>query len=57
MKIKNYHNTKKEYHSPELIQHGSVEEITKGKNVVPKEDGSQRYSMLDDGWSFLLFIY
>lgn len=49
MKIKNYHNTKKEYHSLELIQHGSVEEITKGKNVVPKEDGSQRYSMLDDG--------
>ena len=48
MKIKFNHHAKKEYHSPELIKHGSVEEITKGKNVVPKQDGSQKYSILDN---------
>lgn len=50
MKTKNYqiNSSKKHYTSPELILHGSIGDITKGKNVVPKEDGSQRYSMLDD---------
>ena len=37
-------SVKKPYKSPKLIEHGSIEKITKVKEKPPKSDGSKMYS-------------